>query len=70
MSLSLVNGQPDSFLFPLAAPRYLRRSLVHPDDPDGLAHALQRLAVDHARGPLAQEDWDAWGAMEGKTCCC
>lgn len=29
--LSLVNGRPDSFLFPLAAPRYLRRELVHPD---------------------------------------
>jgi glycosyltransferase involved in cell wall biosynthesis len=28
--------------------------LVHPDDPDGLAHALRRLAADHARRPLAQ----------------
>jgi glycosyltransferase involved in cell wall biosynthesis len=28
--------------------------LVHPDDPDGLAHALRRLATDHARRPLAQ----------------
>lgn len=29
--LELVNGQPDSFLFPLAAPRYARRALGHPD---------------------------------------
>ena len=27
VKLSLVNGQPDSFVYPLAAPRYLRRSL-------------------------------------------
>ncbi|HEU4535149.1 MAG TPA: DUF4139 domain-containing protein, partial [Polyangiaceae bacterium] len=32
VSLQLVNGRPDSFLFPLAAPRYLRRGLVHPED--------------------------------------
>jgi hypothetical protein len=32
VSLELVNGRPDSFLFPLAAPRYLRRGLVHPED--------------------------------------
>jgi hypothetical protein len=30
--LQLANGRPDSFLFPLAAPRYARRELVHPDD--------------------------------------
>ena len=29
--LELVNGEPDSFLFPMAAPRYARRELVHPD---------------------------------------
>lgn len=32
ISLELVNGRPDSFLFPFAAPRYLRRGLVHPED--------------------------------------
>lgn len=31
--LELVNGEPDSFLYPLAAPRYARRELVHPDEP-------------------------------------
>ncbi|MBI2395210.1 MAG: hypothetical protein HYV09_36910 [Deltaproteobacteria bacterium] len=29
--VSLVNGRPDSFLFPLAAPRYGRRTLVTPE---------------------------------------
>ena len=32
VKVELVNGRPDSFLFPLAAPRYARRTLVHPDD--------------------------------------
>ena len=31
VTLELVNGRPDSFLFPLAAPRYERRELVVPD---------------------------------------
>lgn len=31
--VELANGRPDSFLFPLAAPRYARRPLVAPDDP-------------------------------------
>lgn len=30
--VSLVNGRPDSFLFPLAAPRYARRALVTPEN--------------------------------------
>lgn len=32
VGVELVNGQPDSFLFPLAAPRYARRELVTPDN--------------------------------------
>lgn len=31
VELELVNGRPDSFLYPLAAPRYERRELVVPD---------------------------------------
>lgn len=31
ITLELVNGRPDSFLFPLAAPRYERRDLVVPE---------------------------------------
>jgi hypothetical protein len=33
VGLELVNGRPDSFLFPLAAPRYERRTLETPPDP-------------------------------------
>jgi len=31
VTVELVNGRPDSFLFPLAAPRYARRELVTPE---------------------------------------
>ncbi len=31
VNVELVNGRPDSFLFPLAAPRYARRELVTPE---------------------------------------
>lgn len=31
VAIELVNGRPDSFLFPLAAPRYARRPLAHPE---------------------------------------
>jgi hypothetical protein len=31
VKLELVNGRPDSFLFPLASPRYARRELAHPE---------------------------------------
>lgn len=32
VAVELANGRPDSFLFPLAAPRYDRRELVTPDE--------------------------------------
>lgn len=32
VKVSLVNGRPDSFLFPMAAPRYARRVLVAPEN--------------------------------------
>jgi hypothetical protein len=31
VKVELVNGQPDSYLFPLAAPRYARRALITPN---------------------------------------
>lgn len=46
VKLSLVNGQPDSFVYPLAAPRYLRRSLVHPDDALSTIPQLQDSTAD------------------------
>ncbi|MGH7284004.1 MAG: hypothetical protein ACRELY_20955, partial [Polyangiaceae bacterium] len=33
VKVDLVNGRPDSFLFPMAAPRYERRQLVSPERP-------------------------------------
>ncbi len=33
VKVELVNGRPDAFLYPLAAPRYARRDLVHPETP-------------------------------------
>lgn len=50
VSLSLVNGQPDSFIFPLAAPRYLRRSLIHPDDALSTIPQLQDQTADQLWG--------------------
>lgn len=32
VTVELLNGRPDSYLFPLAAPRYARRELVTPDN--------------------------------------
>lgn len=44
--LELVNGEPDSFLFPLAAPRYARRTLLSPDTPLSTQPQLQRTTAD------------------------
>ena len=44
--LELVNGEPDSFLFPLAAPRYARRTLVEPESPLSTQPQLQGTTAD------------------------
>lgn len=44
--LELVNGEPDSFLFPLAAPRYARRTLVHPETELSTQPQLQGTTAD------------------------
>ncbi len=44
--LELVNGEPDSFLFPLAAPRYARRTLVEPESPLSTLPQLQGTTAD------------------------
>ncbi len=44
--VSLANGRPDSFLFPLAAPRYSRRPLVTPDDELATVPQLMGETVD------------------------
>lgn len=45
--LELVNGQPTSFLFPLAAPRYARRELVTPTEQLSTVPQLQDTTVDN-----------------------
>ncbi|EYF00646.1 hypothetical protein [Chondromyces apiculatus] len=44
--VELVNGQPSSFLFPLAAPRYGRRELVTPDEALSTVPQLHGRTVD------------------------
>ncbi len=46
VQVDLVNGRPDSFLFPMAAPRYARRELVTPDDPLSTVPQLLDRVVD------------------------
>lgn len=50
--LQLVSGRPDSYLFPLAAPRYTRRELVTPENqlstvPQLLGNTADRMWGDH-----------------------
>jgi len=47
VDLELVNGQPDSFLFPLAAPRYAHRELRTPDRPLSTVPQLMGRLVDN-----------------------
>jgi hypothetical protein len=50
VQVELVSGQPDSFLFPLAAPRYARRRLITPDE--------QLPSVPQLLSRGADERWD------------
>ncbi|MBW2456015.1 MAG: hypothetical protein JRI68_15970 [Deltaproteobacteria bacterium] len=45
--VELVNGRPDSFLFPLAAPRYARRELVTPQQELSTVPQLLNQTVDN-----------------------
>lgn len=44
--VQLVNGKPDSFLYPLAAPRYERRELQHPENELSTVPQLLDTTVD------------------------
>lgn len=50
VQIELVNGQPDSFLFPLAAPRYGRRELAEPEERLATVPQLQDTTVDQIWG--------------------
>lgn len=47
VNVELVNGRPDSFLFPLAAPRYARRELVTPERELSTVPQLHDQTVDN-----------------------
>ncbi len=53
VALELVNGQPDSFLFPFAAPRYAERRLVTPE--------RHLPSVPQLLGRTADDAWDSGG---------
>jgi len=50
VKVELVNGQPDSFLFPLAAPRYGRRELAEPEERLATVPQLLDTTVDQIWG--------------------
>lgn len=57
----LVNGRPDSFLFPLAAPRYARRTLVTPETRLSTVPQLLGKTPDGMWGDFADEEGDSVG---------
>jgi hypothetical protein len=59
--VELANGRPDSFLFPLAAPRYARRPLVTPDDQLATVPQLMGTTVDAIWGDQIGESFGAGG---------
>jgi hypothetical protein len=61
VKVELVNGQPDSFLFPMAAPRYARRKLVHPDDELSTVPQLLDKTVDAIWGDNVGDSFGAGG---------
>ncbi|MBX7084042.1 MAG: hypothetical protein K1X88_32840 [Nannocystaceae bacterium] len=50
VSLELANGRPQSFLYPLAAPRYARRELAGPEDPLSTVPQLANTTADELYG--------------------
>ena len=66
--VELVNGRPDSFLFPVAAPRYARRELVPPANelstvPQLLDTTVDALWGDHVGGGGSGEGSIALGSL-------
>jgi hypothetical protein len=59
--VTLVNGQPDSFLFPLAAPRYARRELVTPENEASTVPQLLGQTVDAIWGDHIGDSYGAGG---------
>jgi len=57
VSVELVNGRPDSFLFPLAAPRYAERELVTPERELSTVPQLMRTTPDAMWTPGDEETY-------------
>ena len=60
--VELANGRPDSFLFPLAAPRYTRRPLIAPDDQLATVPQLMGTTVDAIWGDQIGDSDGAGGS--------
>jgi hypothetical protein len=56
IAVELINGRPDSFLFPLAAPRYRRRELAEPSEQLSTAPQLSRNSADQMWGDFVEAD--------------
>jgi ribosomal protein S13 len=61
VNLELVNGRPDSFLFPLAAPRYTRRELVTPEHELATVPQLLGRTADTLWGDHIEDSYGAGG---------
>ncbi len=61
VKVTLVNGRPDSFLFPLAAPRYVRRELVTPEHEASTVPQLIGRTVDSIWGDHIGDSFGAGG---------
>ncbi|UQA62844.1 hypothetical protein [Polyangium aurulentum] len=59
--VDLVNGRPDSFLFPLAAPRYGRRELITPQDQLSTKPQLLGQTTDSLWGDEVGDSFGAGG---------
>jgi hypothetical protein len=63
VKVSLVNGRPDSFLFPLAAPRYARRTLVAPENELSTVPQLSQKTADAIWGDHVDVDSVGMGGI-------
>ncbi|MDI3287215.1 hypothetical protein [Polyangium sp. 15x6] len=62
VKIELVNGRPDSFLYPLAAPRYTRRELLTPSEP---LSTIPQLVLQTADAMWSEMIGDTFGAGAG-----
>lgn len=65
ITVELVNGRPDSFLFPLAAPRYGRRPLAEPAEQLSTAPQLMERTTDQIWGDHFDEGGGGYGTGQG-----